>query len=303
MYKNKSEQIIEVFQSFKMAPGPDDAFAEKGYAAMVRKMAPHIACNLPVKFSMLGYPFKSMNTRDIALGPLPDLGEQLSLQQFGRFVSAIKDVYPAGAEISIISDGHAFNDVYGTPDREVHEYAERCKDMSKHLPINWYDMFSFYPKSMTAQSIREAIMSEYGIAAEELEKRILYDVNVNHVYRSIMRFMREGLEIKPFSSSTQRQKQAKIMARELMFRNEAYSKLIQTNFSDHVRLSMHQSNNDGTKYSFQLIPSPDARLSPWMSAVLLRKYAGPTTIHRKDAEEAGHELVYQNGQPFYFQEL
>jgi pyoverdine/dityrosine biosynthesis protein Dit1 len=153
---------------------------------------------------------------------------------------------------------------------------------------------------LTLPAVREKIITQFGISPEELRGRILFDPNVNYLYRGISIFMIEELATQSFPSNNQRQKKAKALATEMMYRNEAYSKLIQTNFSDHIRLSMHPSINDGVKYSFQLIPG--ARFSPWHSCAVQFKSAQPTTMHRKDAEAAGYELVTVNNQPYYFQE-
>lgn len=86
----------------------------------------------------------------------------------------------------------------------------------------------------------------------------------------------------------------------MMLRNEAYSKLIATEFSDSIRLSMHPSVNNGTKFSFQLIPSPKAWTSPWHCALLLDR-GEMVTIHKKDAEAHGFTLVSKDGRPHHYE--
>ncbi len=127
----------------------------------------------------------------------------------------------------------------------------------------------------------------------------MLDPNVNQLYRGMIRFMNEEIAMQPFPNNTQRQKRAKIMAREAMFRNEAYSALIQHTFTDHIRLSIHNSTNDGTKYSFQMIPGKSMH-SPWHSALVVHNDGQFETMHRIDAINAGYELVSVNNQPFYF---
>lgn len=128
------------------------------------------------------------------------------------------------------------------------------------------------------------------------------DPDVNLLYRGMIKFMTGDLAIKDFPSNSQLQKQAKITAREMMFRNEAYSKLVSSEFSSHIRLSMHPSANNGSKYSFQLIPSPKAWTSPWHCALLVNADGQYETIHRKEAMAAGHEIVFKDGQPYYFKQ-
>lgn len=295
-------QILDIFQDFRMPPSVIDEYDKGGKEKLADKLRVFVMSMQPLKFSMLGYPFKSLNDRDKVLGKLPDLGEKTSLDNFNDFAQRIGKIYAPGVQFSIISDGYIFSDLLGADGRDVARYEEIAKDMACEAPIDWYDMYSFYPRNMMTDEIREKILMQFGVSKEELERRILTDPNVNSLYRGMTIFMMEELAVKEFPSKSQLQKQAKVLTREMMFRNEAYSQLIQHEFSDHIRLSMHPSTNNGTKYSFQLIPSKNARYSPWHSALLIQKDGSFSTVHRKDAVAAGYELVYENNQPYYFQE-
>ncbi len=85
----------------------------------------------------------------------------------------------------------------------------------------------------------------------------------------------------------------------MMMRNEAWSNLVKNEFTDHIRISMHPSINNGAKYSFKLIKGDRANLSAWHCAIYLdgEEYV---TIHRKDAVAQGFELVYKEGRPYNF---
>jgi len=82
--------------------------------------------------------------------------------------------------------------------------------------------------------------------------------------------------------------------------NDAWSVLVNTELKHRIRLSMHPSVNNGNKYSFQLIPSENAHHSAWHSAVLVDGDQ-VSTLHKKDALAAGHELMMREGRPYYFQ--
>lgn len=295
-------QIVDLFQQFRMPVLPTDQYESVGKLLLEQKIDTFVSKNVPVEFVMLGYPMKSMNDRDKVIGQLPDLGEEVSLKNFNRFDSVIKTVYEPGVRINIVSDGYAFNELYGTSDSVVEEYESINKDMSKDYSMNWYDIRSFYSNTSSLKEMRIKVMKQFGITAEELTRRILIDADVNSLYRGMMRFLTLDLAIKSFPSNNQLQKEAKKMAREMMLMNEAYSALIAKEFKNYVRLSMHPSINNGFKYSFQLIPSPKAWTSPWHCALLINKDGQYETIHKKDAVAAGHELVYQDGRPYYFTE-
>jgi pyoverdine/dityrosine biosynthesis protein Dit1 len=162
-------------------------------------------------------------------------------------------------------------------------------------------MTDFNDRNMSLTAIREKIMGQFGITPIELERRILMDTDVNILYRGMIKFMNLDLAIKDFASNSQLQKQSKVVAKEMMFRNEAYSTLIRSEFSDHIRLSMHHSINNGTKYSFQLIRSTgNVFTSAWHCALAIRDGI-IETIHKRDAIAQGFELVSVGGQPYFYQ--
>lgn len=298
-----TELILNKFDGFRMPEHADDQYATIGKQKLADRIDEFVLQGQPIRFSMLGYPYKSPNDRDKTIGKLPDLAEEVSLKNFDSFDRAIKGVYAPGIKLSIISDGYAFNKVWGPVDDSiVAEYEEMTRDMSKNFNISWYGMQDFYDRSLSLDSMRDKVIAQFGVTQEELQRRILMDPDVNYLYRGMVKFLNLDLLNKGFSSPTQLQKAAKIMAKDMMVMNEAYSELIRHNFGDHIRLSMHNSVNNGNKYSFQLIPSPKAWTSPWHCALLIHKDGVLETIHRKDAVAAGYELVYKDNRPYYFTE-
>lgn len=293
-------QVLEIFQDFRMSPMATDQYNTVGRPLLMEKMSTFMAYNEPIRFVMLGFPMKSSNDRDKVLGTLPDMGEQLSMDNFARFNKLVSTVYAPGVQINIISDGHVFDDLLGISDRTVDEYAEMSKDMGRLAPIEWYDLRSFY-KPSSLDTMRNLLMGQFGITADELQQRILFNTNVNLLYTGMKRFMEEELANRNFPSGNQRSKAAKILTKEMMLRNEAYSGLVKNSFGSYVRLSMHPSTNNGEKYSFQLIEGQPQNIkhSAWHSAILM-KGNEPVTVHKKDAIEAGHELVYKDNRPYMF---
>jgi pyoverdine/dityrosine biosynthesis protein Dit1 len=293
--------ILSAFEAFKMAPMADDQYEQTGKAVLYEKILWFISKNLPISFVMLGFPMKSKNDRDKVLGTLPDMAEQVAFQNFANFDACIRALYPPGVNMTIVSDGFIFNDILSIEDRTVEQYEEMSIDMSKVAPMTWFDMTHFYSKKLTKSTIREKIVAQFGISPEELQRRILFDNDVNYLYKGMTIFMQQEEAIKEYPSNNQRQKAAKALTREMMLRNEAYSGLVRQEFKQHIRLSMHPSVNSGAKYSFQLIPSKQgkAKHSPWHAALLLEN-GDFVTIHKKDAIAAGYELQYKDNRPYNF---
>lgn len=293
--------VLDVFQQFRMAPTPLDQYEQVGKALLADKIESFVRAETPISFVMLGYPMKSANERDKVLGKLPDLAEEVSMQNFALFNTLVRQAYAPGVEINIVSDGYVFNDLLEISDDTVAQYQEMSQDMGKIAPMHWHNIQDFYSSAGTLASMRAKLMDQFGISPEELERRILLDPDVNFLYRGMVRFMGEELAVKSFPSGNQLQKASKILTRGMMMRNEAYSNLVKEEFSQHIRLSMHPSVNNGAKYSFQLIPGSRAFRSPWHTALCVASGGEYITVHKKEAEAQGMHLVNKNGRPYFYE--
>lgn len=299
---NTIEQVLKVFQGFRAEPTAIDQYEQKGKAILAEKMNQYIASGDPIEFRMLGFPFKSRNTRDKVIGTLPDLAEQLTLDHFVEFNKKVKQVYAPGVKMILVSDGLIFNDVWSIPDSDTEAYHEVVKDMSKTDCIEWYNARDFYPKRLAITEVRDKIMKQFGPTPEQLTADILTNPDVNFLYRGMIRFGTEELANMTWPSPTQLQKAAKAFARETMLRNQAYTDLMSAEFPNAIRISMHPSINDGSKYSIQLLPGTKEKVcfSAWHCAILIDKQGDIQTVHRKDAELAGYKMINMAGRPFYF---
>lgn len=71
--------------------------------------------NKPVPMCLPAFPFKSPNSKSKVLGKLPDKGEEMALAHLNGICLAVKDIYPPGARLVIISDGLVYNGIYTHP--------------------------------------------------------------------------------------------------------------------------------------------------------------------------------------------
>lgn len=283
-----------------MSPTPKDQYEQVGKSVLRDRLSTFINAGQPIEFYMLGFPFKSTNTRDKVLGVEPDFAEEVTMKNFATFNNQVKQVYSAGVNISMASDGFVFNELLGVDDYTVTKYKEISTSLIQDAPVKIYDLYDFYNRTSSLSDLRIKLTNQFGVTAEKLEQDILFNDDVNFLYRGMVRFMEEELAPKNYPSRNQLQKAAKVLTRQMMFMNEAYSNLVSSQFKNSIRLSMHPSVNNGNKYSFQLIPSTRARHSAWHCALVVDN-DGYITMHRKDAEQAGYNLVYKDKQPYYFQ--
>lgn len=292
------QNILNIFEGYRMQPTQIDQYEATGKALLAGKIETFVAQNQPISFAMLGLPFKSTNTRDKVLGELPDLGEELTVKNFEHFNAQIKEMYAPGIKIIVASDGYIFNDILDVSDQVVERYKEISNGFATDATMHILDIHDFY----TGQSIagkREKLMTQFGYTWARMEQEILFNPDVNMLYKGMIHFMEEELAARPFASNNQRHKEAKRLSREMMLRNEAYNQLVRKELNTSIRLSMHQSVNNGYKYSFKLIPGQHTHHSPWHSSIVMRGNEA-ITMHRADAEKAGYELVYRNNQPYNF---
>lgn len=291
-------QILNVFEGYRMAPLAIDQYEATGKPILAGQIDSFVAAKQPISFAMLGLPFKSTNTRDKVLGQLPDLGEELTIKNFETFNENIKSIYAPGININIASDGYMFNDILGVHNTIVNQYKQITESYRSDKTVNILDVNSFFSTNSIEEN-REKIMQQFGYTWEQIEKEILFNPDVQMLYKGMIRFMEEELANREFVSNSQRHKEAKRLAREMMLRNEAYNKLVRKELSNNIRLSMHPSVNNGYKYSFKLIPGKYTMHSPWHSSVVMRGNEA-ITMHRIDAEKAGYKLIYKQDQPYNF---
>lgn len=294
------DQVMGVFNTFRMPDSNISRWAEGGAEVLRSKLEPFVNNGREIQFLMLGYPFKSTNHQHKTLGTLPDLAEEVSLKQIASFGSAVRAVYPKGLKLTVLSDGFVFNDLLGEDEGVVDRYHDVTLGMAKdaQAPVEIKTLKDLYPGS-SLSAAREKMSSTFGITDVELERRILVDPNINWLYRAMIRFMEEETANRPQISKRQHHLAAKTLARAMMERNELYSNFADFEMPGYVRLSMHATTND-RKWGFKLLPGEDARYSPWHCALLVGPN-GISTIHRMDAEAAGYRLVSQNNQPYYYE--
>ena len=238
------------------------------------------------------FPFKSPNTEKKTLSKLPDKGEELALETLTKFISEIKDVYPPGGKLSLVSDGRVFCDIYNVTDEVVTEYNKVLKIMRPDLNhlVEFHSLESLLHGHDNFGTSRDKLIHYYAKSNEALEKMIKTDDNVKRIYLGFFQFYmeefynymeedRKALTTKFGLSLTKMRSIAKEKSRLSMKRNEAYSNMVSDLFPLHVRLSIHAHNNSGPKFAIRLLPTDKVSQSlvsdknlhiptPWHNAVV-----------------------------------
>lgn len=108
-----ASKILQVINRYGLKRSADTtAKSDEGALKYLALIYSHVKAGNVVPMCLPGFPFKSPNSRDKVLGKLPDRAEELSLAHLNGLCLSIKDIYPPGAQLTIISDGLVYN---GTP--------------------------------------------------------------------------------------------------------------------------------------------------------------------------------------------
>ncbi|OJJ46527.1 hypothetical protein ASPZODRAFT_40116, partial [Penicilliopsis zonata CBS 506.65] len=243
--------------------------------------------NLPLEMCLPAFPCKSSNPEKVT-GTMPDRGEELALRRLHQVLRQIKEVYPPGAFICIISDGHVFSDCIGVDDDTVDEYGARLialnnaiiqqnrdlvpavrfqslKDiffldptdaLARELALPEVDHFIATRLCEDSEFCRQVLQLSCQPDSNAVRDQIVaQDAAMLALYRGFSRFMLEDLALHPLAqplSRKQKKKLAEKVSFEMMLRNQAYSNLVELVFPDHIRLSIHAHVNTGPKFGITL---------------------------------------------------
>jgi Pyoverdine/dityrosine biosynthesis protein len=125
-------RIVDVFEQHLLFRGPENDKWHSGQELFRQKVEYYAGQRARVRFCLPAFPCKSSNPDKVA-SLWPDGAEYEALTNLYTFVVAIEAVYPPGAVLEIVSDGHVFSDCVGVDDKTVSEYARRLQLMSADI--------------------------------------------------------------------------------------------------------------------------------------------------------------------------
>lgn len=82
---------------------------ESGTSGFLTVIDTFVSIEAPIEACLPAFPFKSANKEYKVLGALPDKAEELALGRLNEMCDRIKEIYPPGASVMIISDGITYN--------------------------------------------------------------------------------------------------------------------------------------------------------------------------------------------------
>ncbi|RHZ57242.1 isocyanide synthase xanB [Aspergillus thermomutatus] len=295
----------------------------QGLTSFIPTVVDQVKKREPVRMILPAFPFKSPNARDKVLGVIPDLGEELALYHLNGLCENIGRVYEPGADVYISSDGLVYNDILGVPDETVWEYGEALRRMAvekelRHVKfIRLFELLEHPWIPLTsaeqaksyylahAQCLRRELMYRFEDRSFDADAAIRNDNDTCLTYRGYIKFLTKDLAPQmdmQYTSKKARAAHVAQIARSMIVRGKMFAAAIKANRGDYVRLSIHESNG-ARKLSISLVPQARGALgyTPWHSSIAVGADGTYRTVHAEDVRET-HDLVYKNGQPYYFRE-
>lgn len=276
--------------------------------------------DIPIQFVILAFPAKSPNPRKV-LGPLPDLGELLSIEFLQSFCEEISRLHPPGARIVVASDGHVFGDLVGVSDEQVTAYRTELAAMieqsgARNLALYALDdafppddrpadlpdrMPDRVPDRMPDHSaLRERLVSGYALPLEEIRRLVRTDADRRALFNGLHRFVFEDRTgMAHGMSRNQLRQHCKQVAYSVMQRSDAWSSLVAERFPAALRLSIHPQRCHSRKIGFQLLQTAENWFTPW-HAVPLDDGSMVRLVRKSTAERLSATLVWRQQRPSHF---
>ncbi|KAI0522111.1 Pyoverdine/dityrosine biosynthesis protein-domain-containing protein [Xylaria bambusicola] len=290
-----TEKITVLFEQMLRNTSANDEWNSSGREYFTRRIRDFVNRNERCQMVLPAFPCKSPNDQKVG-GSKPDMAERIALETLWAFTKRLEEIYPPGATVWIIHDGHLLSSCIGVDDDAISEYESNLQELYRSMfntpadrqavrfcPLT--DLFddsdstqTFSPSwvadpelvqdpiqtklSDTAEIARKLVMASCGISRAHLRKLILaQDPDILRSYRGLSRFMLQDLEGPMFAgqSTSRKKKTAAAVASEMMVRNQAYSNLLELLYPNYVRLSIHAHNNRGPKFGIRLFPRDKVR--------------------------------------------
>lgn len=267
----------------------DDLWNQGGREYFAQRATYFTQRNLRIEAVLPAFPCKSSNTEKV-YEQAPDRGEELALRRLIEVSRKVKEIYPPGLKVYIVSDGHVFSDCIGVDDDVVDTYTETLKTLYRAVAksenaededligfASLKDMFfnadgSYTPglaKDFTLQHFTGTKIDE---DSENSRKFMMLACDTDcgslksdlqeeghprlKLYRGFWKFMSEDLKLNDHCRKLSRKQLKKTVSNvsfEMIKRNDAYSNLVELMFPFHMRLSIHGHKNDGPKFGIKLI--------------------------------------------------
>lgn len=319
--KQTSRLILDIIFEFALNKFDDSKDRLEGGAdKFLSVIGRFVADEKRVEACLPAFPFKSANKVYKVLGVLPDKAEELALERLNTMCERIREIYPPGAQVVIISDGLTYNDLLCISDQETWAYGEALRKMAIHKKFDYIgfsrmrDLLNFpLPEKMTeiayvanCTTFRRLLLNTYGSVDLDIDVEIAKNPDTKLTYLGYKRFLESDLKyIFPRGedrTANEYKRDCKYLAKQMLIRGYAFARAVQNAFPNHLRLSIHESIGVN-KVSVCLLNTKTGFTTPWHCSVAqLADGEWISAPMGEFSQDDRLELVHEDGRPSYFRE-
>lgn len=305
--QSKENSIISLFKSYLIL-GQDDEFEPTGRGFIHSKLHKFIENNEKIQFILPGFPCKSPNKVDKTFGILPDMGEVLALEYLDNLCEDISMIHDAGCELTILCDGTTFSDIVCVPEKEKNDYKYSLRNHTATNNIKWADLSAFFDKTMSDDEARKQLIKQASLKPQTLEKfiaKVKKDENLTTVHDKWCSYLYNDVRIEQVSADNRDDFLQSIgqKAYEVMHRTQALTANIDRTYPKHIRLSVHQYNNSGPKFTIGLTAGAQKSDVPWHNVPLRLKDGSFKYVPRAQVKEGSTALVTCQQKNWFFMDV
>ena len=279
-------QIVSIFEeklfSIRSAE-KGDRYYECGRDELLKQLQGFIRENQRIQLLLPAFPCKSPNLEKVS-GKLPDAGEVLALEYLNNICREISLLYEPGCDLKIWSDGGVFGDLIAVSEQDIETYVRLLKYYSMTMSHIEWDCMNNYVNMKKGESL----VGKYGSKSFSFEQWLLKSEDNRQQYVHLRRFIEKDLDnVDEYKKLSRRQirERMKLVAEEMITRNEALGNLLKEHYPNHIRLSIHQHVNDGRKFTIRFFAqshnsSENSSIlrTPWHNSFVINADGSPTMV-------------------------
>lgn len=273
-----NDKITRLLQRYLIAV-KSDRFEQTGRHYLLAQIEYFTARQQPLRFILPGFPCKSPNDVDKTFSALPDYGEVMAIERLDLLCAELNEIYPPGSELTILSDGTTFADIVYVEGEVKDRYNQALRDLTVTENIVWADLSAILPKhkgdnkTQSDVDIRKTLLSTIGTglhAFEQFVSQVKSEPEQAAVHDKLCSYLYHDMHLERFSQADRDSYLESVSEKAfaMMYRGRALSHCIAQTYPNHIRLSVHQYDNAGPKFTFALSAlsaGSQKALSPWHS--------------------------------------
>nr|BFD31403.1 pyoverdine biosynthesis protein PvcA [Pigmentibacter ruber] len=231
------------------------------------KIKKFVQKSLPIEMIIPAFPVKSPNPNK-TISCFPDYAEVLALKKLQHLCNSIKEIYPPGAIITICSDARVFCDIIPFIEDNISNYSSEIIKIIQTENLNNLSIFKLDNlfSHIDYAKMKSNFVKEFPDNVESLKRKRFYSPDFFVMFSGLNKFIYEDLVyIYQDKSKPWIRNEAKNLTFQIIQRSNTWSKLIEKNFPQALRLSIHPQSAIAKKIGVNLVDADDLWRTPWHS--------------------------------------